>query len=419
MNPSIHDAAKTAHHQVWSRFIHRPYGIVLDYADKDGRVPLPTAEDCARSMPNALSWWVSTENGAFFTGLYLAGLLAGYESRPEEGLLDKIELLVHGLFRLQDVCSVPGMIARGVSADGSAHYALGSDDQTGPWLYGLWRAWNSAFLPAVLREETGRRILAVVQALADSDFLMPTAWPGQYRGEWIGDGFREASRLLFACRIAHEISGDARWLTKYEAYLHGKPEGCYRTRLAILEDGFSHHMIALPSCVGQFWIYFGSHASLLALYTLETDEAVRAAFRRGLRLNGVCAAPYILHYVRYDNANADAFDVDWRKLEALWKPQATVEEAVRLAEAQHRHWTGQMVPRKAMEYHVVRQPLYAAWIALLSLDADTAAFAREHAAKLLRAIDWTTLYTSEAYVAECVYYVLAGGGESQVTTDVP
>ena len=42
-----------------------------------------------------------------------------------------------GLLLLADLGGVRGFIARGAATDGRATYALGSNDQTMPWFYGL------------------------------------------------------------------------------------------------------------------------------------------------------------------------------------------------------------------------------------------------------------------------------------------
>ena len=56
------------HELIWKRYVRMPYGHVLDYADKNGDTPIPTAEECNSCIPNVMSWGVSIENGAFFTG---------------------------------------------------------------------------------------------------------------------------------------------------------------------------------------------------------------------------------------------------------------------------------------------------------------------------------------------------------------
>ena len=44
-----------------------------------------------------------------------------------------------GLLFLASLGHTPGFIARGVATDGKTTYPMGSNDQTTPWLYGLWR----------------------------------------------------------------------------------------------------------------------------------------------------------------------------------------------------------------------------------------------------------------------------------------
>ena len=63
-------AAESAHREVWRRFIDGS-GIFLDFADLDGKVSIPTPEECREGKPNALGWWAPIENGAMFNGLYM------------------------------------------------------------------------------------------------------------------------------------------------------------------------------------------------------------------------------------------------------------------------------------------------------------------------------------------------------------
>ncbi len=41
------------HSTIWKRFIDKN-NIMLDYADLEGNLSLPTAEECERNQPNAL-----------------------------------------------------------------------------------------------------------------------------------------------------------------------------------------------------------------------------------------------------------------------------------------------------------------------------------------------------------------------------
>ena len=130
------------HEQVWGRFVRMPYGHVLDYADREGNTFIPTAEECRKAMPNPLGWWTPVENGAFFTGIYLRSLIAKYNKDKNEQTAKEIEILIKGLYLLQDVGSVEGFIARGVADDGRAHYPFSSDDQFTPWVLGLYSYYN-------------------------------------------------------------------------------------------------------------------------------------------------------------------------------------------------------------------------------------------------------------------------------------
>src|ERR1700722_12648894 len=61
-----------AHAEIWRRFIDA-HGVMVDFADLDGAVNLPTPEECLKGKPNALGWFQPIENGAMFNGLYLDG----------------------------------------------------------------------------------------------------------------------------------------------------------------------------------------------------------------------------------------------------------------------------------------------------------------------------------------------------------
>ena len=77
-------AAELAHTEIWRRFIDS-YGIMIDFADMDGKVSLPTPEECKLGKPNALGWWAPIENGAMFNGLYVdAAILRWKRTRSAE-----------------------------------------------------------------------------------------------------------------------------------------------------------------------------------------------------------------------------------------------------------------------------------------------------------------------------------------------
>ena len=63
------------------RFISSEY-VLYDYAGLNGEVILPTPEECAQNKPNALAWNTPIENGGFFNGLLLVGLVNSWENQP-------------------------------------------------------------------------------------------------------------------------------------------------------------------------------------------------------------------------------------------------------------------------------------------------------------------------------------------------
>ena len=128
------EAIGAAEDEIFRRFFNR-WGYVLDYAGLNGEVDYPSAEDMRESRPNGMSWWSPVENGAFFTGLLLAGL-SRQERTPKT--IERARAAAAGLMRLASVGKRRGFIARAVADDGVSHPVVGSDDQTIPWLYGLW-----------------------------------------------------------------------------------------------------------------------------------------------------------------------------------------------------------------------------------------------------------------------------------------
>ncbi|UKI30877.1 MAG: hypothetical protein L6W00_23855 [Lentisphaeria bacterium] len=97
---------------IWSRFIGKD-NIMYDYTGLKGEVVLPTPEECAADLPNALGWWTPIENGGFFNGMYLVAQCDRYERNKTPENREKVRRLVAGLYKLQDVGSTPGFIARG------------------------------------------------------------------------------------------------------------------------------------------------------------------------------------------------------------------------------------------------------------------------------------------------------------------
>lgn len=108
-------AAESAHRLLWEKYVG-PDGLILDYA---GEIPSP--KDIEDGVPNFLSWWSPIENGAKFTGLYIAAACRRAEDTGNESDIAKARKLAKGLMLCASVSDVKGFVARGVGTDGKSH----------------------------------------------------------------------------------------------------------------------------------------------------------------------------------------------------------------------------------------------------------------------------------------------------------
>lgn len=164
------------HDELWRRFVDE-HDVLLDFTDLDGSVSLPTAEECRTGKPNALGWWAPNENGAMFNGLYLDGMVNRALATREASDKAKAQRLVEGLLRLADCSEVKGFIGRGFATDGKTTWPLGSNDQTGPWFYGLWRYLQSGLADEALRQRIVSKFSEVADVLVKTDWRMPAEPP--------------------------------------------------------------------------------------------------------------------------------------------------------------------------------------------------------------------------------------------------
>ena len=388
-------AIAQAHTQLWRNHVD-PQGILLDF-----RGEIPTAEDCALGRPNAIGWRTPLANGAMFTGLYLPTACARARRSGAEADRLAARQLAAGLLMCASVSPVRGMVVRGIATDGTSHYAMGSDDQTHPWFLGL-HAYLRSGIPAA---EEQARIVAKMTEVADA--LETLGWKcpcdgafiGQIRGAFKGSLFRDAVRYLHMLRVMSEVTGDARWLERYRRARAERPVKSDLTRVEICAVGYSHDREAIKSIdQNSLWIYVGSHAALVELAALETDEAVRARYLAGVAADVTHALPAVGVHRAFDNRDARAFGhVRWRTAFPDWVPQKTQADAERLTEVGDKRSNG---PRKSYEARLMRNPLAAAAIVALGGGAG------EHAVvtAALRHYDYAKLHLAEFFFAECAYF---------------
>lgn len=401
-------AIQIAHDEIWRRLIDR-HGILLDFSDLDGSVIIPEPEECRLGKPNALGWWSPIENGAFFNGLYMDAALDRWRASRSKADATKAQRLADGLMLLASLGEVKGFIGRGVATDGRSHFPMGSDDQTLPWFYGLWRYLESGLPDDGERARIAAKLREVAEEILRLDWDLPAEPPFNTRGCFREFLFYQAPRLLFVAKLMSRLSGDPRWESTYRSALdeRGGTDGVSRLKLCERGMVYDHggggrrHSWTTSNCV----------AAMRALWEMEEDGPVRAAFARGLEASAAVAMESVPDAHKFDNDHEPAFDPDWRKLNALWRPHSTATEAQEIATAQIRE-LGKLSPRRGQELSGAREPLFAAWIATLTPDP---AALRRRAPELLRALAhfrYDRLRYSQFFPAESAWWRLESAGVS-------
>ena len=389
-------AAGQAHREIWRRFIDK-YGIMIDFADLDGSVSLPTPEELRDCKPNALGWWSPIENGAMFNGLYMDAAILRWKRTKSSEDAAKARKLMEGLLLLNSISEVKGFVGRGVSTDGKSHYPMGSNDQSSPWFLGLWRYLDSGLATDEERKRITKHLVETTDAIVAMKWQMPAEQPFGRRGGFGGFTFDSAPRMLFVCKLLHAVTGDAKWDKLYRDALAERGGKENRTRLEVCEHGMvfeyaRYHTWTSCTCVG----------AVRALWEMEKDEAVRTAYAKGLQASADLAFKSLPMAEKFDNADTSHFEMDWRVMNKDWKPQQTEMEAQDLAHLQLKNYL-KVSPRRAKETEFVREPTAAAWVVTLAPDA---AILKQRAADVERVIahyDYTRLYYSQFFWVDAAW----------------
>jgi hypothetical protein len=390
-------AVEAAHAEVWRRFIDKHH-VMIDFAALDGSVLLPTPEDCRDGMPNALGWWSPIENGAMFNGLYMEAMLNRWSVTKDQATASKARRLMEGLLFLNSVSDVKGFVARGVSADGKSHYPMGSNDQTFPWYYGLWRFLESGLATEEERSRISSALVSTTDVIVSLKWQMPAEPPFGVRGGFGGFSFESAPRLLFVCRMMHRLTGDAKWDAMYREGLEargGKEEKLSRIEhceRGMIFEGHRHS-----------WTGVNGVCALRGLWEMESDEALRARYATGLQKSADTAMESLPIAQEWDNDDTSRFEHNWRVMNDLWRPQQTEQEAQELAQAQLKSFA-KVAPRRNLETKLVREPAFAAWIVTLAPDA---ALLRERAPaveKVIAHYHYEKLIYSQFFPVEAAWW---------------
>ena len=371
------------HELIWKRYVRMPYGHVLDYADKNGDTPIPTAEECNSCIPNIMSWGVSIENGAFFTGLYLYGLCENYDKTPNPKTKEEILLLAKGLFLLSDVSKTDGFIARGVADDGVSHYPFSSEDQFGPWLLGLSRLSLCDAADEYIRREIQQRIIRAIKGILNSNWNIPTEWDGITRGSYAHSDWRGSAKLLYTAVLAkkYRVISNA----EFEKLLSEHPDNGIFTRPEIVSNGFVPDMLRQTGLI-QFWIDVCAQLCVKELIKLDPDR--KEYYIRGLSSNGAAVVPFLRDYEKYILSEKKAISYDWHLLNSETNPWNSADEAVDEAGRQCGMFFGEISPGMGMEKQLLGQAVFGGWIAAVSGNKKIAKYAYDCLCDADKKVNW-------------------------------
>lgn len=389
-------SAEKAHTELWRRFID-PFGIMIDFADMEGKVSLPTPEECREGKPNALGWWAPIENGAMFNGLYMEAAVNRWQRTQSGEDAEKARKLMRGLLLLNSISDVKGFVGRGVCADGKSHYPMGSNDQTLPWFLGLWRYWQSGLATEAEKVQIVRQLVTTADEIVRLRWKMPAEEPFGTRGSFEGFHFEEVSRKLFTMKMLHHVTDEPKWHTMYLDELEKQGGEPQLSKREICRGG----MVFWHSRTHN-WTSCAAVGALRGLWELESDAALKSIYAQGLAASAKLAAQSIPLAQKFDNADASTFEMNWRVMNAEWKPQKTEKEAQDLAHVQLKSFL-KVAPRRSKETAFVREPTAATWI--VTLDPDGAAL-KSRAAELEKVIshyDYSKLYYSQFFWAEMAW----------------
>jgi hypothetical protein len=389
-------AAEQAHSEIWRRFIDK-YGIMIDFADMDGNVSLPTPEECKAGKPNALGWWAPIENGAMFNGLYMDAAVNRWKRTKSAEDASKARKLMEGLLLLNSISEVKGFVGRGVSTDGKSHYPMGSNDQTMPWFLGLWRYWESELATKEEKTRIAKHLVETAEEIVRLGWRMPAEEPFKFRGSFNGFHFEEAGRMLFTMKMLHRVTGDEKWRAMYEAELSKR--------------GGEKNLSKREICAGGMVFWYSKHhnwtscaavGGLRGLWELETDAAIKADFAQGLVASAKLAAEWLSLAQQFDNADTSYFEMDWRVMNKDWKPQQTEQDAQDLAHVQLKNFM-KISPRRGKETAFIREPSAAAWIVTLTTNQAQFKQLTPVVKSVIAHYDYAKLYYSQFFWVEMAW----------------
>ena len=353
------------------RFISPEY-VLYDYAGLNGEVILPTPEECAQNKPNALAWNTPIENGGFFNGLLLVGLVNSWENQPSEKVANLARTMLKGLYILQDKSPVPGCILRGIGKDG-CFYPASSFDQVIPWFLGLWEYSKSSLATEAERKECRERCYTVVKALEKNNWIIPGAKEGFDRGNlFTARRPYDNCVLLFLAVILDEM----------EATDH-RVSDLLKERTEEICEGY-------PTIQAhESWYASHNFYIMRMLANHVKDEALRARLYHALKITAEALPPSIAVWKNHDPALA--FSPDWHPLNRVWFEQKNCKEAQACSNPQWAIWN-ETSPAVMNERQSIMFGLSSAWILLMAEDKAIVEANKGAILEMLNSIPYEKLY---------------------------
>lgn len=399
---AVFGSIEKAHTEIWRRFINKQNYILYDYSDSVGNVFIPTTEEVKKLIPNGLSYQTVIEDGAFYNGIYLDGLCERWKKMKTEEAAKDARLIAEGLIKLATVSKSPGFIARNILPDGITYYPASSDDQTFPWFYGMWKYLNSGIPNETEYNLIKQIIIEKATALQKHNWDIPCdpMTFGIY-GSFSKVGNKHLVRIPFITRIVFELTNEGIWNKRYLQSLNEIPAGEKISRIELLSSGIPYGEPGNNNY--NFWLSASSQAALKELSALEKDKKVKDAYVKALRLNALRAIHHMELYSNFDNTNKLTFKVDWRYLNDLWRAQSNSKEA-RVLGFEQIEKGYKISPRGPYEFQYMTEPLFAAWVIVMSQDEELIRSVQAPLRKMLVHYDWSKLYFSTFFICESIYY---------------
>ena len=284
MRPNLRKAEDV----LWERFYRADTHLFYEY-DASDATRLPTDEDIRARIPNTAGWKTGMEDCCLNGGALLDGYVTAWRVTGDPEWADKARETFLGLARLGDIPRRPGFVARGLAPGSSEVYPNSSADQYTTWVVGMF-----AFATSPLANDAERRLAAdlVVQVarLVESfhDDIPTIDLERSIFGDTSAIRPDRACRLLLFYRVAHALSGDARWGDLYRRKL----EQDDRARLMAR---FGPEPCAMDE---NHHAHFQSQSAWRTLCELEDDPAIRSAYEDAM----VACARHVVHTIDTWNA---------------------------------------------------------------------------------------------------------------------